>query len=147
MGFQDIKDLPDVFGTFLKSVEPLREKPRGVLSRPRSLPPLPDSDVIPRQQEPFEIPSSYDELEERLLMPLAGITAAVPEGTASAYPFQGGEDNAFERLGFLVKSGAISKYKEERDRLSGLGSSTKLSADHGSRVCDGPPNSPGTTQV
>ena len=95
---------------YLKSVEPLFEKPRGVLPRPRSLPPLPNLDMVPRQQEPFEIAASCDELEERLLMPLADITSAAPKDIASAYPFQGGEDNAIERLRFLVMSGAISRY-------------------------------------
>ncbi|KAI0169749.1 DASH family cryptochrome [Hypoxylon sp. FL1284] len=126
------QDLPDVFTTYRKMMEPLREKPRATLPTPSkgALHKL-ELSKIPTQSLPFEIPSSYDEFEESLLRPVRGILSEgppFPEGAKSAHPFDGGEDNAFSRLDHLIKSGSVHAYKASRNGLLGSDFSTKLSA-------------------
>lgn len=126
------QDLPDVFTTYRKMMEPLREKPRATLPNPSkgTLPKL-DESKIPNQAPPFEIPSSYDEFEELLLRPINEILSEVPpfpEGAKSAHPFRGGEDDACSRLDYLIKSGGVYSYKNSRNGLLGSDFSTKLSA-------------------
>ncbi|KAI1779390.1 cryptochrome [Hypoxylon cercidicola] len=135
---RDLKDeasqdhLPDVFTTYRKMMEPLREKPRATLPNPsKGALPKVERSKIPSQTAPFEIPSSYDEFEESLLRPISGILAEVPpfpEGAKSAHPFRGGEDNARNRLDHLIKSGSVYSYKNSRNGLLGSDFSTKLSA-------------------
>ncbi|KAI0595256.1 DNA photolyase, FAD-binding/Cryptochrome [Biscogniauxia sp. FL1348] len=113
-------------------MEPLREKPRAPLPPPAegSLPTLIEPSKIPKQEEPFEIPSTLDKFEEALLQPLS---SAIPDVTKleevkSAHPFSGGEDNAADRLHYLITSGHAFSYKNSRNGLLGPDFSTKLSA-------------------
>jgi cryptochrome len=53
---------------------------------------------------------------------------AFPEGASSVHPLDGGEDQAQGRLGHLIRTGAMSSYKETRNGLLGVDFSTKLSA-------------------
>ncbi|KAK0382431.1 DASH family cryptochrome [Colletotrichum limetticola] len=133
LGFKTPSDLADVFTAFRKTQEPLREKPRPTLARPAkgSLPPFPEHSAIPPQQAPFQIPSTYDALESGLLTPLKcpfDQEPKFPEKATSVHPFSGGEDVGIERLDHLVKSGAMSSYKDTRNGLLGVDFSTKLSA-------------------
>ncbi|KND92837.1 putative cryptochrome DASH, mitochondrial [Tolypocladium ophioglossoides CBS 100239] len=134
-GLSEPKDLPDVFTTYRKSQEPLRERPRKVLPRPgkSSLPPLPDEASIPPQHRPFSVPDTLDldGLEARLLQPLDTVLSnppKFPDGAQSAHPFRGGETRARERLCHLVESGAMTAYLDTRNGLLGQDFSTKLSA-------------------
>ncbi|RYC65591.1 hypothetical protein CHU98_g671 [Xylaria longipes] len=125
------QDLPDVFTTYRKMNEPLRERPRSTKPRPsdRSLPRPVESSQIPSQPHPFEIPSSLEAFEAALLRPVESDVpkvAAAEEGR-SAHPFRGGEDNALNRLIYLIKSGTASAYKSSRNGLLGMDYSTKLS--------------------
>ncbi|KAI1374914.1 cryptochrome [Hypoxylon crocopeplum] len=127
------QDLPDVFTTYRKMMEPLREKPRAVLPTPPkdALPKLVEAVKIPSQPSPFEIPSSYDKFEAALFHPVSGVLSGVPpfpEGAKSAHPFRGGEDSAHTRLNYLIKSGSAYSYKSSRNGLLGSDFSTKLSA-------------------
>jgi deoxyribodipyrimidine photo-lyase len=134
LGMKDPNDLPDVFTTYRKAQEPLRNRPRSAFPKPprTALPPFPSPSVIPQQKSPFTIPSTYDELEKALLKPLHNILpniniSPLPSQATSAHPFQGGEANAFERLNHLVVSNAISHYMSTRNGLIGIDFSTKLS--------------------
>ncbi|PHH75913.1 hypothetical protein CDD80_1948 [Ophiocordyceps camponoti-rufipedis] len=132
-GLSKPKDLPDVFTTYRKSQEPLRERPRSAFPAPSKsdLPPVPEESTIPSQDGPFDIPKSLDELEANLLQPLDDILSDPPQlsGEAqSSHPFRGGERRARERLNQLLKSGAVTTYKETRNGLLGADFSTKLSA-------------------
>ncbi|KAI0487467.1 DASH family cryptochrome [Xylaria cf. heliscus] len=125
------QDLPDVFTTYRKMNEPLRERPRSTRPRPsdRSLPKPVESSQIPSQPHPFEIPLSLEAFEAALLRPVESDVprvAAAEEGR-SAHPFRGGEDNAQNRLIYLIKSGTASSYKASRNGLLGMDYSTKLS--------------------
>ncbi|KAH6697533.1 DASH family cryptochrome, partial [Plectosphaerella plurivora] len=130
---KDPQDLPDVFTTYRKTQEPLRERPRPTLPAPAksSLPPYPDESSVPAQSKPFEVPNSYDELESSLMEPIREVLedpVAFPEGASSVHPLDGGEDEAQGRLAHLIRSGAMSSYKETRNGLLGVDFSTKLSA-------------------
>ncbi|KAI1122811.1 cryptochrome [Nemania abortiva] len=125
------QDLPDVFTTYRKMNEPLRERPRPTKPRPtdRSLPKPIETSQIPSQPHPFEIPLSLEEFQAALLRPIeleVPVIAPIDEGR-SAHPFRGGEDNALHRLHYLVKSGRASLYKSSRNGLLGVDYSTKLS--------------------
>ncbi|KAF2762498.1 cryptochrome [Pseudovirgaria hyperparasitica] len=127
----NIIDLPDVYTTFRKSVEPLRERPRPTHPLPEKLPPLPAS--IPSQFEPFAIPDGEEALQEALLSPLISKPdipnpPSWPSNVGSAHPFAGGETKGQKRLHHLLKSGAASAYKDTRNGLLGEDFSTKLSA-------------------
>ncbi|KAH8812668.1 DASH family cryptochrome [Xylogone sp. PMI_703] len=134
--FSDPQELPDIYTTYRKSLEPLRKVPRAALPAPAkgSLPLYPDSSLIPAQSHPFDIPSSYQELQYRLLAPLTNPENPLlkepppfPKDTATAHPFKGGESQAISRLAHLIKSGSISTYKDTRNNLLGIDCSTKLS--------------------
>ncbi|KAF2689166.1 cryptochrome [Lentithecium fluviatile CBS 122367] len=131
--FDNISDLPNVYTTYRKSLEPLRLRPREPLSPIKQLPPLPPD--IPPQKEPFEIPDTLDGLTKALLSPLeADPTFGLPSppcwptNVSSAHPFSGGESAAQDRLAQLISGGAMSSYKETRNGMLGLDFSTKLSA-------------------
>ncbi|CCF46101.1 DASH family cryptochrome [Colletotrichum higginsianum] len=131
--FKSPDELADVFTAFRKTQEPLREKPRPTLPPPSkgSLPPYPDQDTLPPQRSPFDIPSTFDALESALLKPLTSPFSdepEFPENAQSVHPFQGGEGVALQRLDHLVKTGAMSSYKDTRNGLLGVDFSTKLSA-------------------
>ncbi|KAI9748383.1 MAG: hypothetical protein M1815_003306 [Lichina confinis] len=131
--FQNPADVPDVFTTYRKKVEPLRDAPRKPLPAPPSLAPFPPRNVLGDQSPPFTIPSSLDELVAALLRPLqkdGGLKAPPewPQGAQSAHPFHGGETSAHDRVRHLVSSGAMSHYKDTRNGLLGKDFSTKLSA-------------------
>ncbi|KAF2655787.1 cryptochrome [Lophiostoma macrostomum CBS 122681] len=128
-----MSDLPNVYTTFRKQLEPLRSRPRQILPTPTELPPLPPS--VPPQKEPFEIPSTLGGLKEALLAPLEkDLTFGLPfpprwpESTPNAFPFNGGEKAAQDRLSHLISGGAMSSYKATRNGMLGLDFSTKLSA-------------------
>ncbi|KAI1101199.1 cryptochrome [Jackrogersella minutella] len=127
------QDLPDVFTTYRKMMEPLREKPRAVLPTPSKgkLPDPIEKAEIPSQEPIFEIPSSYENFEAALLRPINGVLSDIspyPEGATSAHPFHGGEDSARDRMEYLIKSGSAYSYKNSRNGLLGSDFSTKLSA-------------------
>lgn len=130
---ESAQDLPDVFTTYRKMMEPLRDRPRSTLPKPEmsSLPQLPPTDDIPPQTAPFTIPSTFDELEKCILDPIKEIVPNAPpfpEGAVSAHPFRGGETNAQERLETIIKNGTVYNYKSSRNGLVGADFSTKLSA-------------------
>lgn len=127
------KDLPDVFTTYRKQNEDLRDRPRDSLPTPAksSLPGFPSESDVPAQEAPFEIPSSADELEKALVAPVENFISTqrpFPEGAASAHPLLGGETKALDRLDHIIKSGAAFNYKTSRNGLIGTDFSTKLSA-------------------
>ncbi|KAI1362470.1 cryptochrome [Xylaria arbuscula] len=126
------QDLPDVFTTYRKMNEPLRERPRPTRPRPSdgSLPKCVEVSQIPAQPGPFEIPTSPEGFEAALLRPVEGALPEVAptDESKSAHPFRGGEDNALDRLRYLIKSGSASGYKSSRNGLLGVDYSTKLSA-------------------
>ncbi|ODA78648.1 hypothetical protein RJ55_06030 [Drechmeria coniospora] len=125
-------DLPDIFTSYRKLQEPLRERPRAAMPPPEasSLPPFPAASWIPPQHHPFCVPQSLDDLEARLLEPLDDIVAnppLFPPGATSGHPFRGGETAALDRLRHLIESGAMTSYQTTRNGLLGLDFSTKLS--------------------
>ncbi|CAG9940666.1 unnamed protein product [Clonostachys rosea f. rosea IK726] len=132
-GLAHPRDLPDVFTTYRKSQEPLRDQPRSTLPKPRmsTLPPFLDAHAVPSQFPPFVAAKSLAELESRLVSPIATMfhdQPPFPEGAQSAHPFTGGETEAWRRLEYLIKTGAMTAYKSTRNGLIGPDFSTKLSA-------------------
>ena len=130
--FNHPRDLPDVFTTYRKMVEPLRDAPRKQLAKPDRLQPLPDH--IPPQARPFTIPSSYDAVLAALTKPLGKQPIDIPEppqlsnNAKSAHPFVGGSKSGHERIQHLIDTGSMTAYKDTRNGLLGLDFSTKLSA-------------------
>jgi deoxyribodipyrimidine photo-lyase len=126
-------DLPDVFTTYRKMMEPLREAPRDVLPTPAkgSLPPF--TTDVPVQEPPFAIPANLEGVISALHKPLRESPQlenppAYPDGAQSVHPFKGGESRARTRLDDLILSGAMTAYKETRNGLLGTDFSSKLSA-------------------
>ncbi|KFY55942.1 hypothetical protein V496_06849 [Pseudogymnoascus sp. VKM F-4515 (FW-2607)] len=132
--FKDISELPDVFTTYRKLVEPLSNAPRALLPTPvkGSLPPLPPMSIIPPQSPPFVIPNSYEDLESALLSPVSQSLLPNPPLCPSSMPsspaLHGGSKAAQSRLLHLLQSGAITTYKDTRNDLIGADYSTRLSA-------------------
>ncbi|KAL5116058.1 hypothetical protein ACEQ8H_006070 [Pleosporales sp. CAS-2024a] len=131
--FNDIANLPNVYTTYRKSLEPLRDRPRHKLATPTELPPLPPN--IPAQKAPFKIPTTWDGLLNAIMSPLEkDPTCALteppkwPTDAQSAHPFSGGEKSGLDRIAHLIASGAMSSYKVTRNGMLGLDFSTKLSA-------------------
>ena len=129
--FRNPRDLPDVFTSYRKSVEPLRDGPRQVLLTPSKLPPLPPS--IPAQPHPFVVPVTIEDTIARLHKPLdprLGLSNPPiwPKKATSAHPFRGGETAGQERIRYLITSGSMTTYKDTRNGTLGLDFSTKLSA-------------------
>jgi deoxyribodipyrimidine photo-lyase len=131
----NIEELSDVFTTYRKTVEPLRNHPRPVLPIPKKgeLPKYPSESSIPSQYSPFAVPTTLETTKEALLKPLDAQDLVknpprYPEGAKSAHPFQGGESHALDRLEHLITSGSITTYQETRNGLVGEDFSTKLSA-------------------
>lgn len=129
--FDDPRDLPDVFTSFRKNVEPLRAAPRKEQPRPESLPPLPE--YLPPQQAPFSIPDTQEGVIAALHKPLAADLEMpkmpeYPPGAESAHPFLGGSRAGLQRVQHLLESGAMTRYKDTRNGLLGKDFSTKLSA-------------------
>jgi len=125
------KELPDVFTSFRKTVEPLRDAPRRALAGPEKLPPLPPS--IPFQAAPFSLPSSLDSTVTALKKPFhkdLGLRNPPkwPLNATSAHPFHGGETTGHNRIKHLITSGDMSTYKDTRNSMLGTDFSTKLSA-------------------
>ena len=128
------QDLPDVFTTYRKMMEPLREAPRAVLPAPSkdSLPSFPQS-AVPSQASPFIIPTSLDGILSALQKPLDKTPLikdppSYPGGAQSAHPFKGGETQAHTRLNHHIGSGSMTAYKDTRNGLLGPDFSSKLSA-------------------
>ena len=131
MPFDKASDLPDVFTSYRKSVEPLRDAPRNQLPAPKSLPPLPS--VLPSQTTPFSVPTNYDALESNLLAPLErspllSKPPCFPSNVESAHPFSGGSVSGHKRIQHLLATASMSNYKDTRNGLLGTDFSTKLSA-------------------
>ncbi|KAJ4331315.1 hypothetical protein N0V87_009264 [Didymella glomerata] len=132
--FDDISQLPNIYTSFRKSVEPLRNQPRDILPAPTQLPPLPPD--VPPQASPFKIPGNFDDLWKVLRAPFDKDPAfglehppQWPGGDVkSAHPFSGGETQVQERISHLITSGAMSSYKDTRNGMLGRDFSTKLSA-------------------
>jgi deoxyribodipyrimidine photo-lyase len=131
--YDNISDLPNVYTSFRKGLEPLRDRPRHTLPTPTQLPPLPTS--IPPQKQPFTIPASLEKLKRALLSPLEKDVSYTltwppqwPTDAQSAHPFSGGETAGLDRIAHLISSGAMSSYKATRNGMLGLDFSTKLSA-------------------
>ncbi|KAL9941813.1 hypothetical protein D7B24_003121 [Verticillium nonalfalfae] len=129
---ENAHDLPDIFTTYRKTQEPLRERPRPTLPKPsnNSLPPYPSDDVVPVQERPFEMPATYEELEAALLKPVKDVLDVAPEypsNATSVHPLKGGELDALQRVDHLIKSCSMSNYKNTRNGLLGVDFSTKLS--------------------
>ncbi|SMR51487.1 unnamed protein product [Zymoseptoria tritici ST99CH_3D1] len=129
--FKDASELNDVFTSFRKTVEPLREAPRQELPLAKKLPSLPD--FIPEQAKPFAIPHSLKDTITALNKPLDADqqlknAPTLPEGAESAHPFVGGSKPGLDRIKHLIESGAMTSYKDTRNGLLGLDFSTKLSA-------------------
>ncbi|KAL9064500.1 MAG: hypothetical protein Q9161_008837 [Pseudevernia consocians] len=129
--FRNPRDLPDIFTSYRKQVEPLREAPRRVLPPPSKLPPLPPS--IPSQPHPFTIPTTVEDTIAKLHKPLdpnLGLSnpPTWPPKAISAHPFHGGEAAGLQRIRHLVTSGSMTTYKDTRNGMLGLDFSTKLSA-------------------
>ncbi|KAH7075807.1 DNA photolyase, FAD-binding/Cryptochrome [Paraphoma chrysanthemicola] len=131
--YESISDLPNVYTTYRKPLEPLRDRPRNTLPTPTQLPPLPPD--IPPQRAPFKIPTSEEGLLKALLAPLQEdptyclkTPPSWPKDVQSAHPFKGGETNGQDRIKHLVSTGAMSTYKATRNGMLGLDFSTKLSA-------------------
>ncbi|KAK4447467.1 DNA photolyase, FAD-binding/Cryptochrome [Podospora aff. communis PSN243] len=127
------KELPEIYTTYRKICEPLRDKPRPVLPSPKpgSLPKFPNMSAIPAQAEPFVMPENLDELVEAVVKPVASFLEdppKFPDKATSAHPFKGGESKATERLLHLVQSEGMKHYKDTRNGLIGTEFSTKLSA-------------------
>ncbi|KAH8597773.1 DNA photolyase, FAD-binding/Cryptochrome [Bisporella sp. PMI_857] len=128
---KDPQDLPDVFTSYRKLMEPLCEATRDVLPDIDSLPDLPQT-VTP-QSAPLIIPNSLDGISKALLAPLSGAPLmqdppAFPSEAVTVHPFIGGETNAHVRLDHLMASGAMTNYKDTRNALLGKDFSSKLSA-------------------
>ncbi|KAL8914865.1 MAG: hypothetical protein Q9172_006997 [Xanthocarpia lactea] len=129
--FQNPHQLPDVFTTYRKQVEPLRDAPRRSLPAPKRLLPLPNT--IPPQPAPFHIPDTLEDTIAYLLKPLEpnlGLSnpPKYPPKAKSAHPFHGGETTGHERIKHLITSGHMTTYKDTRNGMLGLDFSTKLSA-------------------
>ncbi|KAF1977909.1 cryptochrome [Bimuria novae-zelandiae CBS 107.79] len=129
----DIMELPNIYTTYRKSLEPLRSRPRPSIPAPEQLPPLPPG--IPPQKHPFEIPNGLDGLIGALRRSLDDdlkhdlpVPPSWAPGTITTHPFSGGETAAQERLAHLISSGAMSSYKATRNQMLGVDYSTKLSA-------------------
>ncbi|KAK1775691.1 cryptochrome DASH [Copromyces sp. CBS 386.78] len=132
-GITDLNDLPDIFTTYRKQIEPLREKARKTLPVPEkgALPAYPDTDMIPSQQAPFRIPDTCEELVETVVRPVKNFLKNLPEfpeKAESSHPFKGGETLAQKRIDHLMMSGGMKSYKDTRNGLLGPEFSTKLSA-------------------
>ncbi|KAL9014647.1 MAG: hypothetical protein Q9173_000704 [Seirophora scorigena] len=129
--FQSSQQLPDVFTTYRKQVEPLREAPRRSLPAPKSLLPLPKT--IPPQPAPFSIPETREDILSCLTKPLEPGLGLFnppkwPPNAQSAHPFHGGESTGHGRIKHLIISGNLITYKDTRNGMLGLDFSTKLSA-------------------
>ncbi|KAN0119415.1 cryptochrome [Hyaloscypha variabilis] len=133
--FNNIQELSDVFTTYRKTVEPLRDHPRAVLPSPEkgSLPGYPPVATITPQFEPFQVPDTFAGLLHALMKPLnvqdlVPEPLQYPEDAKSAHPFDGGERPAYQRLLYIISSGAATNYHSTRNGLLGEDFSTKLSA-------------------
>ncbi|KAI4204939.1 MAG: hypothetical protein LQ350_000791 [Teloschistes chrysophthalmus] len=129
--FQNPRQLPDVFTSYRKQVEPLRDAPRRSLPAPTKLLPVPDT--IPPQPGPFNIPETLEGIIACLQKPLEsnlGLTNPPkwPTKAQSAHPFHGGETTGYDRIKHLITSGSMTTYKDTRNGMLGLDFSTKLSA-------------------
>lgn len=131
LGLDSPRGLSDVFTSFRKTQEPLRDRPRNTLQCNVKLPPIPTENNIPPPQEPFVDVKSLAELIDRLCRPLKDDLASpptMPINLPEIKPTIGGEHAAMERMVWLIESGAMSSYAETRNGLLGDAFSTRLSA-------------------
>ncbi|KAF1991671.1 cryptochrome [Aulographum hederae CBS 113979] len=138
--FKSVKELPDVYTTHRKSLEPLRSRPRPVLPKPRrgDLPPFPSPRHTPSPLYPFVSGDgmSPEDIMKTIMAPLEeepGLGLKHPpkwpssSDVISAHPFEGGETVGYERVWHLLATSAMTNYKDTRNGLLGLDFSTKLS--------------------
>jgi deoxyribodipyrimidine photo-lyase len=132
-------DLPDVFTTYRKSLEPLSERPRLPLPKPTLLPP-PPARLPAAPHATFREPSTLSSLLSTLLGPLPaadmGLThpprrpsdpLSLASHSARERTLDGGETAAQARLHAILARGIISGYAETRNGLLGDDFSTRLS--------------------
>jgi len=129
--YKQASEVEDVFTSYRKRVEPLRDAPRRSLPAPKSLPPLAPS--IPSQAAPFTIPTTLEDTITALKKPLTASSdlknpPTYPSNADSAHPFLGGSTPGHDRIKHLISSGSMSSYKETRNGMLGQDFSTKLSA-------------------
>jgi len=129
--FKEPNELSDVFTSFRKTVEPLREAPRQKLPRPQSLLPLPS--YISSQTSPFVIPDTLEAtiqaLNKNIQLDIPKFDSPTwPDNVKSAHPFIGGSSEGIKRIEHLITSGSMTAYKDTRNGLLGEDFSTKLSA-------------------
>ncbi|KAF2131140.1 cryptochrome [Dothidotthia symphoricarpi CBS 119687] len=131
--FKHVSDLPNIYTSYRKSLEPLRDQPRKILPTPTKLLPLPHD--IPPPKSPFQIPSTLLGLKKALMFPLdkdptftLSVPPKWPTDVGTSHPFEGGETSAQDRVSHLISRGAMSTYKATRNGMLGLDYSTKLSA-------------------
>ncbi|WP_224489668.1 DASH family cryptochrome [Robertkochia flava] len=109
--YKDIHGLPEVFTTFRKTVE------KNWYVAPITLP-----EEKPAQENiPDDLCQSLPTLEK------LGLTLPEPD-SRSAFPFQGGTENALERIEhYFWKTKKLQYYKRTRNGLCGIDYSSKLS--------------------
>ncbi|MFD1316555.1 DASH family cryptochrome [Namhaeicola litoreus] len=103
--------IPDIFTEFRKNIEKY-SKVRPVVELPKK---MPEANLL-------EV--------ENVIPTLVEMGFTEPDFVSiSAFPFQGGEQNAMNRLDYyFFRSGKLGKYKETRNNLIGRDYSSKLSA-------------------
>jgi deoxyribodipyrimidine photo-lyase len=92
--FKSLQDLPDIYTTYRKLFETLRNKSCIVLliPDPNSLPPFPPKNALLPQYIPFTIPTSLEIIKIALLKPLTSKpiikdSPSYPAEAQSIYPF------------------------------------------------------------
>ena len=136
----DISDLPDVFTTYRKSLEPLNERPRPPLPSLALLPP-PPTRLPAAPHATFHEPGTLSSLLSTLLAPLPTSTMGLAHPplwppdllslvshSARERALGGGESAAQARLHAILARGIVSGYAATRNGLLGEGFSTRLSA-------------------
>ncbi|KAI5778691.1 DNA photolyase, FAD-binding/Cryptochrome [Geopyxis carbonaria] len=123
----------DVFTEFRKRMEPLRDRIPPPLPAPAAADFAPLPDYIPPQAEPFSIPEDLERLKAALIAPLTdlglpGEPLIKPPGAENMHPFKGGETSGHRRIADLLATGSLTTYKDTRNRMVGLNSSTKFAA-------------------
>lgn len=121
----DVKDLPNFYTEFRKSVEPLNHITKST-DAPTSLPKAPEYEAV---ENDYEVPADMETCVRRLCGKIGGVPKNVPDITA--HPMRGGETAALARLEHYLKGGRnapAAHYKETRNEMLGPDFSTKFSS-------------------